>query len=171
MRNVKLVLLVLYVIVLLWVLLFKFSFSLQVVIEHVTVVENERHINLVPLASSGGRREILMNVLAFVPFGTVLAMSLRSVSVLTKVLCVVLFSLLIEILQYILNLGVSDITDLLTNSFGGVIGIVFCQILSSKFHQTAVDSVLVLVGYGLLLIFILFFAYLFFIMRVHLNFL
>ncbi|MCU5754119.1 hypothetical protein OBG91_12575 [Lactococcus lactis] len=36
---------------------------------------NTRSLNLTPLAMSGGRREVLFNILAFIPFGILLTMN------------------------------------------------------------------------------------------------
>jgi len=36
-----------------------------------------------------------------------------------------LFSLLLEINQFIFGIGATDVTDLITNTFGGIIGYIF----------------------------------------------
>jgi glycopeptide antibiotics resistance protein len=45
--------------------------------------------------------------------------------------CLVIFGcgFLFEVVQFIFAIGASDITDLMMNTFGGIIGIIFCIIM------------------------------------------
>lgn len=69
-------------------------------------------------------RQILLNVLMMVPFGFLLPV-LRKQTLWSCVLWTFLFSLGIELLQPLINQSrSSDITDLITNTIGGIIGYV-----------------------------------------------
>jgi len=47
----------------------------------------------------------------------------------TKCLLIFLTSFLFEVIQFIFAIGASDVTDLIGNTFGGIIGILFCIIM------------------------------------------
>ncbi|MDD3271914.1 MAG: VanZ family protein [Syntrophomonadaceae bacterium] len=48
---------------------------------------------------------------------------------------VILISLLVEIIQYIFGLGVSDIDDVILNTFGGLVGILSYKVLTLIFKN------------------------------------
>jgi hypothetical protein len=73
--------------------------------------------------------DVILNILVFVPYGYILAIALRSVlrrpalSMVTAVLLVTAFSLSIETLQHFLPTRNSSLMDVISNSIGGVIGV------------------------------------------------
>jgi glycopeptide antibiotics resistance protein len=111
-----------YALVLASIILFKFPFSYQ-------EDGNGRVLNLIPLAGSyrndGTLRvdELVENVLIFVPLGLYLSMVARSWSFWKKILLIVCVTVAFEIVQYAFVLGRADITDVLTNAIGGMLGI------------------------------------------------
>ncbi|WP_174567638.1 VanZ family protein, partial [Gottfriedia acidiceleris] len=78
-------------------------------------------------------------VLAFIPFGIYISMLKPNWSFLKKIAVIAGVSLLFEVLQFIFAIGASDITDLLGNTLGGIIGIgvyiVFCRLFSTKANK------------------------------------
>ncbi len=104
-----------------WVILFKLQFSLR-------AIDRARALNLVPFhyedSDNPGFRfkEVMDNVLIFIPLGIYLSMLWKNMKLMTKAGIIIAVSLSFEILQCILHIGVSDITDLLTNTAGGLIG-------------------------------------------------
>lgn len=78
----------------------------------------------------GGRgdfvRQVLLNVIMTIPFGFLLPISNKKNNFVKVIFYTFLFSLCIELLQPLIN-GVrsSDITDLITNTCGGIIGYMF----------------------------------------------
>ncbi|MGP1419217.1 MAG: VanZ family protein [Sphaerochaetaceae bacterium] len=106
---------------LIWVILFKLQFSLM-------AIDRARALNLVPFHYEDSDnpgfhfKEVMDNVLIFIPLGIYLSMLWRNMKLMTKAGIIIAVSLSFEILQYILRIGVSDITDLLTNTAGGLIG-------------------------------------------------
>lgn len=124
MRSKKLTfgLLVVYLAALVWIVLFKMAFSVE-------ELPHLRSVNFVPFMGSAivnGRvelSEIIQNVIAFIPFGVLIGMLWEEKTFVKKVLPVFLTSLSVEVLQYILAIGATDITDLITNTTGGIVGI------------------------------------------------
>ena len=76
---------------------------------------------------------------AFIPFGIYISMLKPNWSFLKKIVPIAGVSLLFEVLQFIFAIGASDITDLMGNTLGGIIGvgvyIVFCKLFSTKVNK------------------------------------
>lgn len=117
---------------------------------------NTRSLNLTPLAMSGGRREVLFNILAFIPFGILLTMNTPKISFLNKLAISILLSFSFESLQYLLAIGATDITDLITNSLGALLGISFYYLLIKVFSKAKVDLILTISFTVLLILTIIF---------------
>ena len=121
-RIVTIVLFAVYALVLVGVILFKFPFSYQ-------EDGSGRVLNLIPLAGSyrddGTLRvdELVENMLIFVPFGLYLSMVKPAWSFWTRLLVILGVTVAFEIIQYIFAIGRADITDVLTNAIGGMLGI------------------------------------------------
>lgn len=137
-----------YILGLVWLVLFKLSFHPFAFLE----MTNTRSLNLTPLAMSGGRREVLFNILAFIPFGILLTMNAPKISFLNKLAISILLSFSFESLQYLLAIGATDITDLITNS----LGISFYYLLIKVFSKAKVDLILT-ISFTILLIFTIIF--------------
>jgi glycopeptide antibiotics resistance protein len=120
-RTVERVVLGIYVLVLVWVVLLKIH------TDGFGDLFGRRSINLVPFGGTGagglGSSELAVNVLAFIPLGVLVYLATRRRNVARTFLPIVGVSLIFEIVQYAFGIGASDITDVLTNSAGGVIGI------------------------------------------------
>lgn len=86
------------------------------------------HMNIVPFIDvSLGRgdfvRQVLLNVIMTVPFGILLPLVKKNVSIVKVILYSFVLSFVIEILQPLINgIRSSDITDIITNVVGAVIG-------------------------------------------------
>ena len=134
-RNLTMILFIIYFCILIWILLFKMSFSFD-------ELYRNRSINLIPILGSiivNGRlyiNEIINNILVFVPVGIYTCMLKQEWSTPKKVSVAFFISLTIEVLQFILAIGATDITDLIGNTIGGVIGIgifyLFTKVLKNK---------------------------------------
>lgn len=115
-------LLVFYLIALLWILIFKFSFS-------IADVPHLRNINLIPFGDSvivNGTvdySEMIQNLLAFIPYGLFVHILWEHKPLWQQFIPMVCTSLLVETVQFIFAVGASDITDVITNSLGGIIGV------------------------------------------------
>ena len=123
-KNLIIIAFTLYVLLLTWIIVFKFRLNLS-------DLKYIRTINLIPFKANGvvnGMRETVINVVLFIPLGMYLKYLLKD----RKFLSIVIISstsLLFEILQYTFHIGVSDITDIIMNTIGGIIGMILMVIL------------------------------------------
>ena len=133
-RNLSRILFAVYFLILVWILLFKMSFSLDELYKN-------RSINLIPFMGSvivNGRiyiNEIIDNILVFIPLGIYICMLKEDWSILRKISVGFFISLGIEVLQFILAIGATDITDLIGNTLGGIIGIGVFYLFSKLFKN------------------------------------
>lgn len=125
---------IIYFLVLTWMVLFKMSFSFQ-------NLDRLRSINLIPYHASviaNGRidmKEIIYNIIGFIPFGVYICMIKDNWSILKKIISIAGVSLSYEVLQYVFAVGGSDITDLIGNTLGGIIGIAIYFLISKLFKS------------------------------------
>lgn len=116
------VLFTIYLIALFWIILFKFSLPFS-------YLGNMRSINLIPFSESLiindklDISEIIMNAVIFMPLGIYAGILCKKWSVGKKILLFFSISLLCEVFQYILGVGASDITDIINNTLGGILGL------------------------------------------------
>ncbi len=113
-----------YIVVLTWAIIYKFSLDGSL---PTTLVD--RSVNLIPLAGSFTEdgefctAEFLFNIAAFVPFGIYLSAARPNLRYRWRALIFFLISFGFETIQFIFNIGVFDMTDIVTNTLGGVLGI------------------------------------------------
>jgi glycopeptide antibiotics resistance protein len=96
-----------------------------------------RRIRLVPFVASAGAgastpREVVANVVLFLPFGVYLSLLAPGWGWWKKVGVVAGASAVIEVTQYALAIGSADITDVITNTAGGLAGIGLFVVMSRK---------------------------------------
>ncbi|WP_052298614.1 VanZ family protein [Syntrophobotulus glycolicus] len=94
----------------------------------------ERVFNILPF-NNNTRWEMQFNIAVFAPFGFYVAASLRKLSLPKLVLIIPLASLALEVVQFVLAVGRSDVTDLLMNTLGGIIGILAFLVLTRIFRK------------------------------------
>lgn len=140
-KRITSILLGIYVIVLTWIIVFKMQLSWN--------FPYIRSINLIPFAESvivNGKlyfAEIFYNLLVFVPVGAYLSMIDKDRKFYQKVIPIFLLSLIYETLQFIFHIGASDVTDIITNTSGGILGILFVNFLYKVFkNNEKVDKIL-----------------------------
>lgn len=121
-RKLTAALFAFYFVALTWIILFKMQLSLR-------NLPHLRGVNWVPFGASlvvNGRinaGEIVQNALAFVPFGVFMRALLRKRPLAVQLVPAVAASLLFETAQYVFAIGASDITDVLANSAGALLGL------------------------------------------------
>lgn len=126
-KHLPTILLGVYTLLLSWVILLKMDFS-------ISLFHHLRTINWIPFydvfTSEIGNPFVdpLLNVLVFIPFGFLLS-KVSSLKPYWNILIALGLSLFYEVMQYILAIGVSDVTDLITNTAGGAIGIALARLL------------------------------------------
>jgi glycopeptide antibiotics resistance protein len=72
---------------------------------------------------------VVGNIAVFIPFGIYLPLFKKDKRVLTNRLIILLVSLSVEIIQGLLDIGVTDIDDIILNCMGGWIGILGYRII------------------------------------------
>jgi glycopeptide antibiotics resistance protein len=136
-RKITKYLFTIYLLALVWIILFKLQLSFA-------NLPYLRNVNLIPFGDStivNGTidfSEIAYNLVVFIPFGLFIAMLWENVSFPKKVVPVLLTSLGFEVIQFVLAIGASDITDLLMNTAGGMVGIGLFYILSKLLKDKTV---------------------------------
>lgn len=140
-QRITLGLFLFYLILLTWIILFKMQVSLS-------AFGHLRSVNLIPYGASvitNGKAdfdEIFENILAFLPVGVYVSMLKPEWSFLKRLLPAFGISLFYEIMQFVLAVGASDITDLINNTLGGIIGIVIFALLQKIFGEKTVKVLL-----------------------------
>lgn len=124
LKKLTMGLFVIYFIILTWVMLFKMELDISLLQKM-----NFRSVNLIPFSASleiNGKidvSEIILNIIAFIPFGIYFSIMNSRWKFIQKTLLFFGVSLFYEVMQYILAIGGSDITDLITNTLGGITGL------------------------------------------------
>lgn len=159
-HTLTFVLLAIYLLALTWLILFKLQFSIP-------DMDEGRIINLIPLLGSFDDNgiirfsEIRVNILAFIPLGIYICMLKAPWSFVKKLFAIVGLTFAFEIIQFIFAIGRADITDVLSNTLGGIVGIGIYTLLSRGLKGrtnkvinvlAAVFTILVLLLVALLLI-------------------
>ena len=136
------VVIVIYLLFLCWLILFKMADSLN-------KIPSRRSLNLVPFyyAEFTGSRfqlnDIVFNALVFVPAGFYFA-AFGKRKIISGIVGCFLLSLCFEVLQWIFAIGASDITDLITNTAGGVLGTGLYFLLRKLFKGCEVKIVTII---------------------------
>ena len=123
---------IVYVVILIWIILFKMS-SLGEIGE----LDQIRSINLIPFhydtEVNSHFDEVVWNIIIFIPLGVYLKLLKKGTSF--SILFGAGLSLLFEMLQYLIGIGATDITDFITNTSGTIIGVGIYLVLSLFFRQ------------------------------------
>ena len=120
-KKITVALLIVYLLVLSWIILFKLQFSFSA-LDHI------REINLIPFGGSvivNGKVDFV-----FIPVGAYFSLLFKNKSALKAIGSVFGISFVYEIIQFIFAIGASDITDLISNTLGGIIGVALVYVLS-----------------------------------------
>ena len=138
-KKISYVIFVVYLILLCWLILFKLAVT-------VDMIPHLRGVNLIPFYYDKGSpvhlREIIFNIIVFIPAGFYLAAMLYKRNIFLGILGIIGLSLLFEIIQYVYSIGASDITDLITNTLGGLCGMILFGALgkvTAKYRMTIIN--------------------------------
>ena len=137
----------LYLLTLLWLILFKLSYD----ISSVLAGYQTRSLNLVPFVSLGqtGLSETVSNVVSFIPFGLLAALNFKHTALWRLLAAVLAFSVVVETLQYVFAIGTTDVTDVITNTLGGLVGLVLYRLVNRVVRAEVLDWLIVAVGLAL----------------------
>lgn len=135
-KTLTKILLAAYLVLLTWVILFKLSFS-------PADLDHMRSINLIPFhydtETDFHASEVIQNVLAFAPIGIYVKMLGASGKKAVAVGFSISFTF--EALQFILACGATDITDIITNTTGALLGALLYTGLSRLVSRAMLDAV------------------------------
>ena len=153
MKSLPRTVLAMYLFVLLWLVLFKFSADpLSVLANYHT-----RSLNLIPFAgvSRSNLHETAYNIVAFIPLGLLLSINLKQTDFWRKLTYIWVFSIGIEVVQFIFAIGRTDITDVITNTLGGFVGLGLYRIGKRYIDNEKLDRFIIGTLLVLMLIFLL----------------
>ena len=143
--NLVNVLFIIYCILLIWIILFKLSFTTN----EITNLVKVNPINLIPFRYYNGARnhlkEIIQNVIIFIPLGIYLKMLNKNNK--QVILYGLIFSLVLEVSQFIFKLGACDITDIITNTSGTILGLLGYLLLVKLFkNKDKINNILKIIA-------------------------
>ena len=126
---------IIYLIALFWIIIFKFNVPFS-------TMGNMRSVNLIPFSEPlilNGKpafSEIIMNVMIFVPLGIYVGILFKRWSIGKNLLLFFFISLICEVFQFVLGVGASDITDIINNTLGGIIGLLIIKGIEKGFKNS-----------------------------------
>lgn len=126
-------LLTIYLAVLFWIIVLKLNISFT--------YKGTQNVNFIPFREPllyNGRidyNEIFLNILIFVPLGLYVGILFKKLTTTRKIFSFFVVSLFCEVCQFILKIGAFDITDIINNTFGGIIGLLFLKVLEKVFNS------------------------------------
>jgi glycopeptide antibiotics resistance protein len=129
------VLFIIYLIALFWIIVLKFNIQFS-------YTGNLRRINLIPYSEPlilNGKLdygEMILNILIFVPLGVYAGILFNRRVIGRNLFIIFLISFLCEGFQFILGIGAFDITDIINNILGGLIGLMICKGIEKAFRNT-----------------------------------
>lgn len=132
---------VVYFLMLVWLILGKLRTDMDWL--HWSLNSGPPSLNLVPFGAPliinglPNYREVWQNLLAFVPFGLYMGLLLANKPLLQRLLPCFLASLLFEALQFSFNIGAADITDIISNTAGGLLGLLLLLPLAKALKSRA----------------------------------
>lgn len=126
-KKITSILFIVYFMMLTWIIVFKMELSMSNLVA-------ERSINLIPFKESvivNGKisfSEIIDNAIVFIPVGVFTAMLADNLKFIKMTAVPFGISLFYEITQYIFAVGACDVTDLINNTLGGIVGILIFKL-------------------------------------------
>lgn len=148
------VLFIIYLVALLWILVFKLGVRFSYM--------GKRSVNLIPFSEPlilNGKidfGEMILNVIIFIPLGIYAGILFEKWTIGKKVFLFFLVSLMIETLQFIFKIGASDITDIITNTLGGIIGLLIFKaiekVLKNNLKAQKFINIIAAIGTGIMVL-------------------
>lgn len=127
---------VFYIIFILWNIVFKYVSPLELFSGNRYC---SRSFNLIPFydifIGAYNGLDIFGNIILFIPLGIYINMIAKDSGISKNIYKIIMVSLIFEVSQYVFGIGASDITDIITNTIGGVIGIGIYMIIKKVFKD------------------------------------
>lgn len=126
------VLFIIYLIALFWILVFKLGVQFSYM--------GSRNVNMLPFRETilygiVDTGQIVSNVIIFVPLGIYTGIIFPTWGFGKNLLFFLSISVMVEALQFILAVGALDITDMITNTSGGIVGWIICKAIEKAFNN------------------------------------
>ena len=146
--KVTSVLLLVYLAALFWIIVLKLNIHFS--------YKGASNINIIPykepliLNGKVDYGEMILNVLVFIPLGLYVGILFKNLSVGKKFFSFFLTSFICEVLQYALKIGAFDITDIINNTMGGILGFFLYKATEKIFRKPStaqkIINVIALIG-------------------------
>ena len=117
---------IIYAIALFWILLFKLGVQFSYM--------SKRSVNLIPNGNINA--ESILNIVIFIPLGIYAGVLFKRWTFGNKLLFFFLVSLMFEGFQFVFRIGAFDITDIITNTAGGIIGLLIFKVIERLFNNS-----------------------------------
>ncbi len=145
-RRYAKIIFILYCIILVWIVLFKLSFSFG---DIKALFGMGRSINLIPFyypaETDFHAREVMLNGIIFAPFGLLLCM--LGAGFKKAALIALGTSAALEVCQFALAFGACDVTDLITNTLGALVGAAVYLLMAKLVkNRRKLDKTLLILG-------------------------
>ena len=129
------VLFLIYLVAIYWIIVLKFNIPFS-------YMGKAGNVNLIPYSESlilNGKvdfGEIILNVLIFIPLGIYAGILFGRWNFLKKLILIFSISLICEGSQFIMRVGAFDITDIINNTLGGIIGLLIYKGIEKAFESS-----------------------------------
>jgi glycopeptide antibiotics resistance protein len=147
--KLTIALLIIYLIGIFWIIVLKFNLPFS-------YKGHLRSINLIPYSESlilNGKidfGEIILNMVIFVPLGLYAGILFHKWIFRRKIFLFFFISLLCEVSQLILGVGAFDITDIINNTLGGIVGLLIYtgieKVLKNGVKARKIINIVALIG-------------------------
>jgi glycopeptide antibiotics resistance protein len=133
-NRLTIVLFMIYLVVLNWILLFKLGVRFSYM--------EKRSVNLIPfrealmLNGKADVSEIVSNVVIFVPLGIYAGVLFNRWNYRRQLFFFFLVSLIVEALQFAFAVGAFDVTDIINNTLGGIIGLLIFKAIKKALNDS-----------------------------------
>lgn len=125
-----------YSLFILWVILFKYVSPFELFDENRYF---SRSMNIIPfndiLNGRFNKLDLFGNVILFIPLGIYINIMIKNIKFSKCIGRIVATSLAFECIQYIFGLGASDLTDIIINTVGGIMGIGIYKLIKKGFKE------------------------------------
>ncbi|MBR0434669.1 MAG: VanZ family protein [Lachnospiraceae bacterium] len=138
-RIVSIILFLIYILLLTWIIIYKMDFMLTRM--------PDRSLNLVPLQGTAkyhghyDYKELFFNVIIFIPLGMFVSMAIKRFNLVAAFCGGFFLSVIYEAVQYVLVCGVADVTDVITNTGGALIGGIVYLIIKAIFKKNHIKVI------------------------------
>ncbi len=123
-----------YFFILTWVIMFKCNLLTS------DMRFGYRSITLIPFGQISNVSylvEYLLNVVVYIPMGIYLCMFLKDKSLVFKIVVIATSSIFFEVVQYVIAFGSTDISDVISNTLGGIVG----ALIYSKTNESKIFDI------------------------------